>query len=266
MSSVPKKSDRQLLWAEEFDFPNGLNPKNWSFDLGDGTEKGIPGWGNNEREYYTEDSVDTDNGLTITAQRTDIHHAPEAYYGPAEWTSGKIHTAGKLGFKYGYFEFKAKMPAGGGTWPAIWMLGESISEIPWPTCGEIDIFEGAGNRPLVVQGTLHGPGYSADKGITTTISQTKELSEDFHTIGLLWQENRIEWFFDDISYFTLDTDHPQFKDSDWVFNNPFYLIINLAMGGWFAGDIAPDLHSANLQVKSIHFYSIDGVGELIRHK
>lgn len=266
MSSLPNKDDLELLWAEEFDFPNGLNPKIWNFDLGDGTAKGIPGWGNNEREYYTKDAVVTNNGLTINAQRTEIENAPDAYYGPAEWTSGKIHTAGKLGFKYGYFEFKAKMPTGRGTWPAIWMLGESISEIPWPTCGEIDIFEGTGNEPVVVRGTVHGPDYAGDKGITMAINHSEELSEEFHTFGLLWQENRIEWFFNGTSYFVLDTSHAEFAEKKWVFNDPYYLIMNLAIGGWFAGEVSADLQSANLQVKSIYFYSVNGVGELIRHK
>ena len=266
VSKKPDKSELRLLWAEEFDYPAGLNPTAWNFDIGDGTDKGIPGWGNNEREYYVESSVTTGAALTITAERQGPEGEYATYYGPAEWTSGKIHTAGKLGFKYGYFEFEAKMPSGAGSWPAIWMLGASINEVPWPTCGEIDIFEGTGNEPLVVRGTVHGPGYAADKGITKAINHSEELAQDFHTYGLLWQEDRIEWFFDGVSYSVLDTSRPEFVENKWVFNDEYYLIMNLAIGGWFAGEVSPTLQSAQLQVKSIYFYSVNGVGELIRHK
>ena len=260
-----QKSELELLWAEEFDYPTGLDPKVWNFDLGDGTDKGIPGWGNNEREFYVESAVETGNGLIINSIRQEPDSPLSTYYGPAEWTSGKIHTAGKLGFKYGYFEFHAKMPHGRGTWPAIWMLGASIKDVPWPSCGEIDIFEGTGNEPLVVRGTVHGPGYSADKGITQAFNHENELSEGFHTYGLLWEENRIEWFFDGKSYFVLDANHQEFSEKDWVFNDEYYLIMNLAMGGWFAGDIDPELHSAQLEIKSDYFYSVNKVGSLIRH-
>ena len=262
---MPKKSELELLWAEEFDYPTGLNPTSWNFDLGDGSEKGIPGWGNNEREFYVESAVETGNGLIINSTRQEANSSISTYYGPAEWTSGKIHTAGKLGFKYGYFEFLAKMPEGGGTWPAIWMLGASISNVPWPACGEIDIFEGTGNEPKVVRGTVHGPGYSADKGITQAIDHESALAEDFHTYGLLWEENRLEWFFNGKSYFVLDASDPQFSNNDWVFNQEYYLIMNLAMGGWFAGDISSSLQSAKLEVKSIYFYSVNSVGTLIRY-
>ena len=164
-------SELTLLWEENFKetFDGSPDSKVWNFDLGDGTSAGIPGWGNQEREYYVKENARVDQGLLLTARKTHPESAPDAYYGKAEWLSSKIHTAGKVRFRYGRFDFDAEIPTGGGSWPAIWMLGENIAEATWPHCGEIDIFEGAGNRPTEIRGTLHGPGYCADEGITGAI-------------------------------------------------------------------------------------------------
>jgi hypothetical protein len=132
-------NEKSLLWSEEFlPTPDGQpNSKFWTPDLGDGSQHGLVGWGNHEREFYTTDSLVADNGLTITAAREQGQSPIEAYYGPAEWTSGKIHTNGKVFFKYGYLEISAKMPKGVGTWPALWLLGKNISEgTAWPACLE----------------------------------------------------------------------------------------------------------------------------------
>ena len=137
----------KLLWEENFQEQQSLSSHYWNYDLGDGSEAGIPGWGNGERENYTQDSISFTDGLNITASRYEIEQAPDVYYGKAEWKSGKIHTLNKLAFQYGRIQVRAKAPSGGGSWPAIWMLGENLSTVGWPSCGEIDIFEGAGNRP-----------------------------------------------------------------------------------------------------------------------
>ena len=255
---------RELIWAEEFNYRSGgrPDPAMWNFDLGDGTAHGIPGWGNNEREFYTETSTHIDGGLTIHALKEPSDTPLTTYYGKAEWTSGKIHTAKKVTFKYGYFEFVAKAPAGGGTWPAIWMLGASIAHTPWPSCGEIDIFEGTGNEPHTIRGTLHGPGYCGEEGLTEAITHPLPLSEVFNTYGLLWLPNRIEWFVNGVSYSIIERSDTRLEGKEWPFNDEYYLIINLAMGGWFAGDIDPDLAQAHFEVQSIKVYSIDGVGQV----
>jgi hypothetical protein len=258
---------RELIWSEVFanEGFDGPNPSTWSYDLGDGSQHGIPGWGNNEREYYVDSSIRADNGLTIHAQRQPTDTTFHTYYGPAQWTSGKIHTAKKVSFKFGYYEFIAKAPLGAGTWPAIWMLGTSIIERPWPACGEIDIFEGTGNDPKIVRGTLHGPGYCGEEGITEAITFPDLLSRDYVTYSLLWLPDRIEWFVNGASYSVIERDDSRLAEKAWPFNDEFYLIINLAMGGWFAGDIDPTLQQASFEIASIKVYSVDGFGEVFTH-
>ena len=148
---------QSLLWSEEFVDHHGgqLSEDTWNFDIGDGSSAGLVGWGNNELEYYTKDSVSILKNLVITAQRVPEDSGLHCYYGPAQWTSGKIHTARKIGFKYGRVEIKAKMPSGVGTWPALWLLGASLLDgVTWPHCGEVDILENTGAHPFQVQGTI----------------------------------------------------------------------------------------------------------------
>jgi len=253
-----------LLWQENFapTANNRPDPKFWNFDLGDGTAQGIPGWGNQEREFYVKENATVGEGLTITAHKSDLESAPDAYYGKAQWLSSKIHTAGKVTFKYGRFDFTASVPSGGGSWPAIWMLGTNIQEVTWPHCGEIDIFEGAGNRPKEIRGTLHGPEYCGDNGITGAIDHKENLSNAVHTFSIEWLPDQISWFTDETHYLTIRRDDPRLNGKEWPFNNEFYLIINLAMGGWFAGDILPGFDRCDFQIRSIKHSSIDGIGEV----
>lgn len=259
---------QSLLWSEEFIDHHGgrLSEDTWNFDIGDGSSAGLMGWGNNELEYYTKDVVNIHNNLVITAQRVSEDSGLQCYYGPAQWTSGKIHTAQKIGFKYGRLEIRAKMPSGVGTWPALWLLGANLFEgVSWPACGEIDILESTGAHPFQVQGTIHGDGYSGENGFTKILQATEELSNNFHTYAINWTPDSIEWFFDDHCFNTIKREEVEFQGKPWPFNQEFYLIMNLAIGGWFAGEVDPQLNSAELQVKSIKYYSIDGVGELILH-
>jgi beta-glucanase (GH16 family) len=260
--------NRSLLWSEEFaDHENGeLSSDIWNFDIGDGASAGLIGWGNNELEYYTKDSVSIDGNLVISASKQSANSDLKCYYGPAQWTSGKIHTGGKIGFKYGRIEIRAKMPSGVGTWPALWLLGKNLLDgVAWPHCGEIDILETTGKNPFQIQGTIHGDGYSGEHGLTETVQSPNKLSEDFHTYAINWTEDKIEWSFDGCRYKTLSKRDTDAIGKLWPFNQEFYLIINLAIGGWFAGEVDPTLDHAELQVESIKYFSIDGVGELILH-
>jgi len=258
----------ELLWQENFQKTlDGLpNPDRWNFDLGDGSAHGIPGWGNQEREFYVKENARVDSQLVIRAARVSENEAPDTYYGKAEWLSSKIHTAGKVGFLFGRFEFDVSLPSGGGSWPAIWMLGTNIAEAKWPFCGEIDIFEGAGNRPQEVRGTLHGPGYSADAGITGVVQHTVDLSFERHKVSIEWLPDVITWYFDGEPYFVVHANDVVLKGKAWPFNEPHYLIINLAMGGWFAGDIVPELNECQFTVHGIRHSSINGVGRVILYK
>lgn len=259
---------RSLLWSEEFaDHQHGHLLENiWNFDIGDGTSVGLVGWGNNELEYYTKDSVSIDGNLIIKARRVDENLGLTCYYGPAQWISGKIHTAKKIGFKYGRIEIKAKAPQGVGTWPALWLLGANLLDgVAWPHCGEIDILENTGANPFQVQGTIHGNGYFGENGLTKIIQSPTKLADDFHTYSINWTPDSIEWFFDDSSYNVINRQEVAAAGKHWPFNQEFYLIMNLAIGGWFAGEVDPALIHAELVIESIKYYSIDGIGELVLH-
>lgn len=259
---------RSLLWSEEFaDHQDGHLPDNvWNFDIGDGSAVGLTGWGNHELEYYTKDAVSVDGNLIIKAQRLDDQTDLNCYYGPAQWTSGKIHTARKVGFQYGHLEIRAKMPTGVGTWPALWLLGDNLLDgVTWPHCGEIDILENTGAHPFQVQGTIHGDGYFGENGLTKIVQWSQPLADDFHSYGISWDSKSIEWFFDGVSYNKISKSDPRLDGKPWPFDQEFYLIINLAIGGWFAGEVDPQLQSAELIVESIKYYSENGVGALTLH-
>jgi beta-glucanase (GH16 family) len=265
MSPDPQKL---LLWSEEFadHLDSKLPDDTWNFDIGDGASAGLIGWGNNELEYYTAESVKIEGNLKITAQKK-LDSSLQCYYGPALWTSGKIHTAGKVGFKFGHIEIKAKLPSGIGTWPALWLLGANLLDgIAWPHCGEIDILENTGAHPFQVQGTIHGDGYFGEAGLTKIIQSPTPLSDNFHNYAISWNEESIEWFFDGNSYNKITKSSVEATGKPWPFSQEFYLIMNLAIGGWFAGDVDPKLERAELEVESIKYFSIDGVGELILHE
>ena len=277
---MPLDDRYTLLWSQEFDGPKGegVDPATFVHDIGDGSAHGIPGWGNSEREYYIESAAQTDGDshLVITATRMPVvtesnptgePHADNpypAYYGTAaEWTSAKITTFNKISLQYGRVEARIRAPKGLGTWPAFWMLGTDIREVPWPQCGEIDIMEGRGDLPSTLYGTLHGPGYSGEFGKGKVIDTEIDLSDDFHTYAVEWVENEIRWFFDDDMY--ARNTAAEIAPLEWVYNKPFYIIVNLAMGGHFTGPIADDLNTSQVEVDYIRHYSIDGVGTFERH-
>lgn len=224
----------KLVMQEEFDVNGSPNPALWSFDIGTGNN----GWGNNEQQYYTdrpENIVVEDGMLKITARQ-------ELYLG-SSYTSARILTKGKFEQKYGRIEARIKMPWGKGLWPAFWMLGSNIQtseEIPddpttvfWPQCGEIDIVEYLGNQPTKVLGTVHGPGYSAEQSVSKTYTlPNSRFDTDFHIFGIEWGENYINYYVDDVLYNQIT---PADVEGEWVFNQPFYLILNMAVGGNLPG-------------------------------
>ena len=155
------------------------------------------------------------------------------------------------------------MPAGIGTWPALWLLGKNISEgTSWPACGEIDLFEGNGAKPRTIQGTPHATGYAGEFGITGFHESMNDLSEDFNRYAINWQEDSIEWFFNDHSFQKFARDQGNFAGKAWPFNEYFYLIINQAIGGWFVGQVDPLLQSSKLEIAYVKHFMIDGVGEV----
>jgi beta-glucanase (GH16 family) len=215
---------KQLVWQDEFNVDGAPDNTLWSYDIGTGNN----GWGNNELQYYTSrpENIVVENGmLKITAKR-------ELYLGSG-YTSAKIVTKGIFEKKYGRFEARIKLPWGKGLWPAFWMLGSNIDQVSWPQCGEIDIMEYLGNRPTSVFGTVHGPGYSGGASISKTYTlANNRFDNDFHVFGIEWGENYINYYVDDVLYNQITPDD---VPGEWVFNDSFYMILNMAVGGNLPG-------------------------------
>jgi beta-glucanase (GH16 family) len=207
--------------------------------VGDGSSSNNPGWGNQELEWYTDSpdnaAMDGNGNLVITARQ-----APSGltcYYGPCQYTSARLTTEGKLEFAYGRVEARIRIPAGEGLWPAFWMLGTNINTVNWPQSGETDIMENVGRLPNTLYGTIHGPGYS-DIGVGGTFNSPDPLSAGYHIYSVTWQPGSISWAIDGTTYFTATrNDVPQ---GSWVFDHPFFLLLNVAVGGNFGGPVGSD--------------------------
>ncbi|RME12327.1 MAG: glycosyl hydrolase family protein [Ardenticatenia bacterium] len=260
-------SDWVLVWSDEFNDPAGTppNPNVWTHEIGDGTMYGIPGWGNGEFQFYTDDpanaSTDGQGNLVISLQPTDPNNAPLCWYGPCEYTSARLITAQKQAFKYGRIEARIKVPDGpAGLWPAFWMLGTNIGEVGWPQSGEIDIMEYVSRFPNEVFGTIHGPGYSGGAGFGNTYAFTTTVASDYHTFAVEWGPDEIHWYVDGINYHNATP--ADVAPNEWVFNHPFFLILNMAIGGNFGGDIDPSMtFPQELKVDYIRVYGAADTAE-----
>ena len=219
-----------LVWEDNFDVNGAPDASKWTIVTGDGTAQGIPGWGNNELQTYTgrPENVVVENGmLKITARQEQLDGR--------NYTSARINTsaAGQLQQAYGRFEARIKLPWGQGLWPAFWMLGTNSNT--WPQRGEIDIMENRGDQPTIIKGSVHGPGYSAGQSIGKDYELTNgRYDTEFHVFGVEWGPNYINYYVDDVLYQQLT---PEDVTGEWVFNdNPFYMILNVAVGGAFSGN------------------------------
>jgi beta-glucanase (GH16 family) len=216
-----------LTWSDEF---NGLaeelpDTSKWNFNVGTGSG----GWGNQELQYYTDRSknasMDGEGNLVITAYR-------ESYAG-SPFTSARINTQGLFEQKYGRFEARLKTPHGPGLWPAFWMLGSTITTESWPQCGEIDIMELRGQQPNIINGTLHGPGYSGGNPISQSYAMpNSRFDTEYHLFAVEWDEEKIDFFVDDYLYQRIERDD---VSGEWVYDNPFFIILNVAVGGNYVG-------------------------------
>ncbi len=229
-----KADDRtwQLVWEDNFEGEANqtIDTNKWSFDIGNGCETAAGcGWGNAELEYYTDEtdnvSLDGEGNLAITARRES--------FGGSPFTSGRITTKGQFDQAYGRFEARIKMPWGPGIWPAFWLLGANIDEVPWPQCGEIDIMEYRGQEPNLIHGSVHGPGYSGGAAVTESFGFAKDRFDvDFHVFAIEWGEEYIDYFVDDNLYFRIQ---PEDVPGQWVYDSPFFIILNVAVGGNYVG-------------------------------
>jgi len=225
-----------VLWSDEFNTDGAPDPSKWGYDLGAG------GWGNNELQYYTgrpENAIVQGGVLKIKLQK-------ESYNG-SSYTSARLISKGKFAFKYGRVEVSAKLPAGAGTWPAIWMLGNNISSAGWPDCGEIDIMEHKGNELNKIYGTLHYPGHSGGNGNGSTITISNATTA-FHKYSVDWSATAIKIYVDDVLFHTV-------ANSNAIpFNQDFFLLLNVAMGGTFGGSVDPNFSNATMEVDYIRVY------------
>ena len=233
-----------VAWADEFSTAAGTrpNPSIWTTELGDGTIIGAPGWGNDELEYYTSSplnaSTDGAGHLVLTTRKTDPGTTLTCYYGPCAYTSARLATAKKAEFAYGRIESRILVPRGAGLWPAFWSLGTDIGENPWPRSGEIDIMEHVGRMPQRVFGTIHGPGYSGGTSFGGTYDFPVNVADSYHVYSVDWSPDLIVWKVDGIEYHRATP--ANVAPNDWVFNHPFSLLLNVAVGGNFGGTVGAD--------------------------
>jgi beta-glucanase (GH16 family) len=223
---IPEPPGWSLVWHDEFD-GTAIDSANWTYDIGSG------GWGNGEAQYYTSrpENARIEDGMLVIEAHQEKYE--DSYY-----TSARLKTQGLQSFQYGRIEARLKVPSGDGVWPAFWMLGSSFDGTNWPDCGEVDIMEYVGREPDLIIGTLHGPGYSGASGVSQWNRQEYAIADDFHTYAIEWKADQIDWYYDGVKYHTVTPD--DLSGRQWVFDQPFFIILNLALGGTLGGPIGLD--------------------------
>ncbi|HBX68549.1 MAG TPA: hypothetical protein DEH25_03975 [Chloroflexi bacterium] len=245
--------DWTMVWSDEFDGSAGTPPNTniWRHEIGDGTINNNPGWGNSESQFYTDSTanaaLDGSGNLAVKVQKVDTATSDLAcWYGPCEYTSARLISWDRMEYEFGRVEARILVPDGGpGLWPAFWMLGTDIGEVGWPQSGEIDIMEYVSKNPNDVFGTIHGPGYSGGSGFGDHYPLAEPVAANYHTFTIEWTLDSIDWYVDGIKYHSAtpadiagsDPEHP----NEWVFNHPFFVLLNFAIGGNFGGLIDPDI-------------------------
>ena len=231
--------NRKPVFKDEFNKAANtpIDATKWTVEIGGG------GWGNEELQYYTNNIEnayhDGRGNLVIKAMKITPPLNLNCWYGNCQYTSARLVTKEKFARKYGRFETRIKIPRGQGMWSAFWMLGNNVDTVGWSACGEIDVMENIGREPFTVHGTIHGPGYSGANavGAPFDLANNQEFADDFHVYATEWTENKIAFYVDGKLYKTITPqDLPAGKD--WVYDHPFFMILNLAVGGNWGG--APD--------------------------
>jgi beta-glucanase (GH16 family) len=223
-----------LSWQDEFDGPAGapLDTARWVAETGGG------GWGNQEREFYTAGenaALDGAGHLVITARQEPPNSTRTCWYGACRYTSARILTRSRFEPTYGRFEASIRIPRGQGLWPAFWLLGADIGTAGWPGCGEIDVMENIGREPQLVHGTMHGPGYSGGNGIGAQYTSSTPFADDFHVFAVEWESGAVRWYVDGKLYHQA-TPSSLPSGARWVFDHPFFMLLNVAVGGSWPGD------------------------------
>lgn len=229
---VRRATPGNLAWADEF---NSIDFNNWTFEVGGG------GWGNNELQYYTNgqnasiqyDSAAGSNVLVIEARQENPANY-NCWYGACTYTSTRLISRDKRSFKYGRIEARIKLPQTQGIWPAFWALGNAFATQGWPQGGEIDIMEHVGFEPTLTHGALHGPGYSGNTPISGTYDVGERVDANYHIYAIEWDTNQIRWYVDDNHFYTATRAQVE-QYGQWVYDQPFWLLLNVAVGGNWPG-------------------------------
>ena len=248
------------VWSDEFDGPAGtpVDDTRWTFDIGDGCAAGICGWGNNEKEFYTNSvenaSLDGQGNLAIVARPAVLDVS--CYYGPCRYSSARITTRGKLAAGPGRVEARIKLPVGQGLWPAFWMLGNDFGTVGWPASGELDVMENRGSAPRISSSAVHGPGYSGATPFhhENTIG-SGTLADAFHVYTVEWNATLVRFSVDGTAHYAVGrADLQQYGPS--ILDKPYFIILNLAVGGNFDGDPATDaILPATMLVDYVRVYT-----------
>jgi len=236
-----QSQEQKLVWSQEFN-DSTIDTSVWNFETGFGH--------NNEEQYYTprDKNIFIENGFLVIEARKEKYHS-------AKYTSARINTIDKKVFKYGRIEVRAKLPKGKGTWPAIWMLGENRETAGYPACGEIDIMEFVGKDPENIHAAIHYPELDNKKMNSSTQKFPLPDSEDgFHVYAIDWNEKSISYFIDDELFHCFTIADAEREGRENIFQKPFYLIINLALGGKWAGKINNSIFPARFYVDNIRYY------------
>jgi beta-glucanase (GH16 family) len=259
---TPTQPSWVLVWSDEFEGAagTGIDGTKWVHDLGDGCQSGNCGWGNQEKEYYTssaENIARNGNGQLEIVGRV-ASAGLTCYYGPCRYTSAKITTRGKFHAAPGKVEARIKLPPGQGLWPAFWMLGENFPTTPWPNCGELDIMEFRGSQLSSVSSAIHGPGYSGNTPfVHANVLGQQTYADALHTFSVIWGPALIQFLVDDVLHYTVSRSEIQ-QRGNYVFDQPFFIILNLAIGGHFDGDPQSDaILPATMVVDFVRVYRLE---------
>ncbi len=259
-STPPTTTKWVQVWSDEFDGAAGsrVDGTKWSYETADGCQQGICGWGNSEREYYTDAAeniaLNGQGQLMIVARRAPA--GLTCSYGPCLYTSARITTRGNMLAAPGRVEARIKLPKGQGLWPAFWMLGHTSAITPWPDCGELDIVENKGSQPSTTSSAVHGPGYSGATPFAHSNSLAGAvLSDDFHIFAVEWDSAGVAFFVDGTAHYVVTRAAIQ-QYGKSILDQPFFLMLNLAVGGHFDGDPQSDaIFPATMLVDYVRVYS-----------
>ena len=241
-----------LVWSDEFD-GSALDPEAWYFESGDGSQYGIPGWGNNELQYYQPNNAQLDDGLLTL----EVREEPAGGY---RFTSARLHTRDRFAFRYGRIEARIRLPGGQGLWPAFWLLPQDNTYGGWAASGEIDIVEAVnlgGSGGNDIHGTIHYGGEApANQSSGITYLVPSNAQNEFHTYAVEWDSDEIRWYVDDVNYGVNDSWNSSGGPYPAPFDQPFYILFNVAVGGSWPG--APDSTSnfpVTMEVDWVRVYS-----------